>query len=235
MSFGLGSRTMWCEFGRYLGEGSTAHVVEGRIGSLNVAVKCIRRNSKVHTDGYYLSEIESLKRIGGSHPNVVRLQLVYEDTTNVYVCMNDVRGYHPEPGADRGVAAGLVHCLQHLRESGVVHRDIAARNILVEPSGNPVLIDFGFACPAGVVADPFPPLENLPPELQEFTGRPAHAAEDIFALGVLIRDLYPADEAALSLADAMAVCPMHKSPCTRVHRDPSVSGTSEVCFLLRPV
>ncbi len=40
-----------------------------------------------------------------------------------------------------GVAAGLLH----IHEVGLVHRDIALRNVLLRPDGHPLIADMGLA------------------------------------------------------------------------------------------
>jgi serine/threonine protein kinase len=43
------------------------------------------------------------------------------------------------------VVCGLFDGLAHLHRHGVLHRDLAPRNILFDPQGRPVLCDFGLS------------------------------------------------------------------------------------------
>lgn len=53
----------------------------------------------------------------------------------------------------------MVHILMEVAESlaglharGIIHADLKPENIIVEPSGRPTIVDFGFSCPAGSLA-----------------------------------------------------------------------------------
>ncbi len=84
-------------------------------------------------------------------------------------------------------AAGFAH--QQL----VVHRDIKPGNILVTPSGQAKLVDFGLARPIEEAGgrDENPTLYLTPqyssPEV--LRGRPAAVADDVYSLGVLLYEL----------------------------------------------
>ena len=89
-----------------------------------------------------------------SHPNVVRI-LKPREKTGVYLAMEYVEGRSlrammdgktPLP-RDRAldVAAQVLDALAYLHDQGVVHRDIKPENILVTPSGQVKILDFGIA------------------------------------------------------------------------------------------
>jgi serine/threonine protein kinase len=48
-------------------------------------------------------------------------------------------------GRVTAVVCGLFDGLAHLHRHGVLHRDLAPRNILFDPQGRPVLCDFGLS------------------------------------------------------------------------------------------
>eukprot|EP00188_Purpureofilum_apyrenoidigerum_P004681 Plantae.Rhodophyta-Purpureofilum_apyrenoidigerum.ctg54702.p1 GENE.Plantae.Rhodophyta-Purpureofilum_apyrenoidigerum.ctg54702~~Plantae.Rhodophyta-Purpureofilum_apyrenoidigerum.ctg54702.p1 ORF type:complete len:248 (+),score=22.57 Plantae.Rhodophyta-Purpureofilum_apyrenoidigerum.ctg54702:84-827(+) len=193
----------FCTFGRLLGEGSTASVVRGNMGGMEIAVKCTPRRTLLGEGRFVESETSCLKSCAGDHPNVVKLLLVAEDADMVYIGMNLVEGRTPERGVDRGVVAGVIHALEHLRKCHVVHRDVVSHNILVSEAGHPTLVDFGFASHAGRITDPTPPLRSLPPELMYRTDVVAHPAEDLFHLGRLILELHPDDHDAINLGEQL--------------------------------
>ncbi len=87
------------------------------------------------------------------HPHLVRVTDFFEEGDNVYLVMNFVAG---ESLADliRRVgavpeeqvltwAASLLDALAYCHSQGVIHRDIKPQNVIIQPNGQPVLVDFG--------------------------------------------------------------------------------------------
>lgn len=102
-------------------------------------------------------------------------------------------------GPDFGVLAGrsaeeilgpvglLVDALAYVHAKGMVHRDLKASNVLFDGNGAPYLSDFGVSCAAGEVGEGGSLISQSP---QSLDGQPAAAADDIFALGSLIFELF---------------------------------------------
>ncbi|MCC9603399.1 protein kinase [Stieleria sp. JC731] len=89
----------------------------------------------------------------------------------------------------RSVASTLADAHQ----SGILHHDIKAANILISENGEPHLTDFGLARIAGshVVEGPSVPIGTpgyIAPELRDGGGRPGVASE-IYSLGIVLRHL----------------------------------------------
>jgi hypothetical protein len=87
------------------------------------------------------------------HPNVVRVQAIGENEGHPYLVMEYVEGRTvaerlreegrvPLPEAV-AIASQVCYGLSHIHARGYVHRDIKSQNILVEPGGRAVLLDFG--------------------------------------------------------------------------------------------
>jgi tetratricopeptide (TPR) repeat protein len=96
----------------------------------------------------------------------------------------------------------IADALRYAHAKGVVHRDIKAANILVDGGGAPYLIDFGVAAiPAGDGSAGGGTSIGASP--QQLAGEAPRAADDIYALGVLMHELLtglpPASGAPLSL------------------------------------
>ena len=85
-----------------------------------------------------------------------------------------------------GPAGMLVDALAYVHAKGVVHRDIKASNVLFDGNGAPYLSDFGVSCAAGEIGAGGSLIAQSP---QSLDGKPASAADDIFALGSLLFEL----------------------------------------------
>jgi serine/threonine protein kinase/tetratricopeptide (TPR) repeat protein len=90
----------------------------------------------------------------------------------------------------RRIAAAVGHAHGHL----VVHRDIKSSNVLIQPDGEPKLLDFGIAKSLSGqdrqqtrTAERFFTPANAAPE--QFRGEPVGVGCDIYALGVLAYEL----------------------------------------------
>ena len=143
-----------------------------------------------------------------NHPNILTIYDVGEADGHVYIAMEYVPG-RPLSGVigDTGVraaealrlgqqiAAGLAHA--HAR--GIVHRDVKPSNVLVTPSGDCKVLDFGIAtrqaseltatqsmnltAPGALVGTP----TAMAPEL--WRGAPADTRSDVWAFGALLQTL----------------------------------------------
>jgi serine/threonine protein kinase len=98
-----------------------------------------------------------------------------------------IRGGALSPGDVLRLAAGLAEALSHIHDSGMMHRDLTPRNIILTDNG-PKVIDFGIARAAdeassssGLIGTP----HYMAPErlgMPGAVGRPS----DIFSLGVVL-------------------------------------------------
>jgi hypothetical protein len=88
----------------------------------------------------------------------------------------------------------LCSTLSVLHASGVIHRDLSPRNVMVRPDGTPVLVDFGFALASGASpaarerlqreAAPAGTLLYMAPE--QILGEPSDARADLYSLGCIL-------------------------------------------------
>jgi serine/threonine protein kinase len=106
-----------------------------------------------------------------NHPNVVRLYDLLIEPDETCLIMEAIDGTDaaeylasavaPDTSDTRFVATALrllrqlTEALLTLHVTGIVHRDVKPRNVLVEPNGRLVLLDAGFAWPP---EEPFAPL-----------------------------------------------------------------------------
>lgn len=115
--------------------------------------------------------------------------------------------WYQRPDEVLGVVAGIAAGLRDLHGLGLVHRDVKPHNIIVEPDGRAVLLDYGLASrergvdvfvtssPEALVGT----WSYLAPEC--IRGGPANAASDAFATGVTLTEVFAGERPIRSPID----------------------------------
>src|SRR6185503_11062593 len=203
-----------------VGQGATAVVYRARDRQLNrtVAVKVLRDMPGMNEVVRERFRREGQAAAGLAHPNVVTVYDAGEEGGVSYLIMELVEGRPldqliKEPKADllpllekaaRGVAAA--------HERGIVHRDLKPANILVTPSGEPKVGDFGLAhivetrtelTRTGTALGT--PLYMAPEQVEARSGD-ISPRTDVYALGAILYELLTGQppHVAPSLADLYA-------------------------------
>jgi serine/threonine protein kinase len=163
----------------------------------------VRARSRKHTGELrsfvqsFIDEARSLAKL--VHPNIVGVHQVFEDNDTAYMAIDFINGKDLNDilnSTDRAFTPGqivvllkkMLSAVDFIHQSGILHRDISPDNILIDQSGNPILIDFGAASEQvvratrvltgrRVVKDGYSP--------QEFylTGAEQAPSSDLYALG----------------------------------------------------
>lgn len=197
--------------GRYeilseLGAGGMAVVYKARDRQLGefIALKTVKAEmagDKLLLDAMK-SEIRLARKI--THRNVLRTYDFGEIDNVPFISMEYVRGmtlrYLLQNRERLPVAAGLrimrqvCTALQVAHEQSVLHRDIKPENVMLEPSGNAKLMDFGIASPIKrgdgqqrekiMVGTP----RYASPE--QLLGQPVDERADIYACGVMMYQMF---------------------------------------------
>ncbi|MGL4238841.1 serine/threonine-protein kinase [Tabrizicola sp.] len=120
----------------------------------------VRARSRKHQTEYrsfvenFVNEAKSLARL--VHPNIVGVHQVFEDNDTAYMAIDyiDGRDLHDvlastdqpfTPAETVVLLKKMLGAVEFIHQVGILHRDISPDNILIDKSGNPILIDFGAA------------------------------------------------------------------------------------------
>lgn len=99
---------------------------------------------------------EALRMAKLKHPNIVGVHQVFEDNCTAYMALDFVQGRDLleiieqeremlTPAEIKRILLQLLDAVDYMHARDVLHRDISPDNILLDTSGNPILIDFGAA------------------------------------------------------------------------------------------
>ncbi|MDX2115479.1 MAG: protein kinase [Planctomycetota bacterium] len=132
--------------------------------------------------------------------------------------------------------AKVADAVQHAHQRGVIHRDLKPANILVDPTGQPKVLDFGVAratwadAPLATMQTSMGQLIGTLPYMspEQVLGDPAEVdtRSDVYALGVILFELLtgklPLDLSRRALPDAVAAIrsedPLRLSSVSRIYR-----------------
>jgi serine/threonine protein kinase len=163
----------------------------------------VRARSRKHQGDFrtfvesFVAEAKSLARL--VHPNIVGVHQVFEDNDTAYMAIDyiDGRDLHDILGTtDRAFSPAqvvfmlkrMLSAVEFIHQAGILHRDISPDNIMVDKSGNPILIDFGAASEQVVRATRVLTgrrviKEGYSPQEFYLTGAEQSPASDLYSLG----------------------------------------------------
>ncbi|MEL6349323.1 MAG: protein kinase, partial [Myxococcota bacterium] len=176
------------------GGGGDVYLAHDQLDGVDVAVKLYRPTS-AQGRKRIIRELRALQLV--DHPNIVRIIAHGEHDGQFYCAMTLIEG-SPFPGHPGAVSwdmlaettRRLLHALGSVHDAGLVHRDIKPDNVLVDASGQPIILDFGLARGAqiGTTVTKTGALlgtpHYLPPE--QVWGHTPTPASDLYALGVML-------------------------------------------------
>jgi serine/threonine-protein kinase len=198
-----GSKFVWDELerGDLLGEGAFGRVfaATSRADGIRVAVKEIALGAQADLRERLEREARLCEAV--AHPNVVKVHALHFEGDRAFQVMELVEGGRslsdrlaegPLPVAEvQGIAEGMVQGLHALHQAGVVHRDIKPANVMLSPTGQVKITDFGLArrlAPGETLTQEHMGLGTMAytsPE-QAADARRAVAASDLYSLGATL-------------------------------------------------
>lgn len=190
---------------RTLGKGGMGTVYLARDGRLDrlVAIKVLQLSEFAADDrrARFMREARTAASI--RHANVATIYEVGEDSDVPFIVMEychgetlaqRIRRRSLEPAEFLQIARQIAAGVEAAHDNGIIHRDLKAANIIIEPSGQAKILDFGLAKPIhtafsqtnaidSTVGQMFGTIHYLSPE--QARGLPADERSDLFALGVV--------------------------------------------------
>lgn len=198
------------KFGRYeileeIGKGSMGVVYRAHDPQIDriIALKVLRHDRMISEDFVqrFLKEAKAIGRL--SHPAIVTVYDVGEDKGTVYLAMEFLEGtsldriiHEKKLSLEEIVNVGVqaAEALDYAHQHGVVHRDIKPANIILTPTGQLKITDFGIAR----IEDPSATRQT---QAGEILGTPSYMApeqvmsksvdgrSDLYSLGVILYEL----------------------------------------------
>lgn len=199
-SVGVGSYALLRELGR--GGAGAVFLARDKRLERNVALKIYHPSARVDRNARLRAEARVAAECAA--PEVVRIHDLHEEVGALvmeYASEGTLRGRvgRPEvtPEVARAWLVDLACALAATHAKGWVHRDVKPGNVLLRADGRAVLSDYGLARRVGT---PLPAREGtaayLPPEAASACAADPRA--DVYAFGVVVRELVDARDPALA-------------------------------------
>jgi len=205
---------------RQLGRGGMGEVYEAEDTKLHrsVALKVLPAAVAAEPERRERFEREARAAAALSHPNIVTIHSVEEAQGVAFITMELVEGATLDSmiragglPVERlvGIGAAIAEAIGAAQQRGITHRDLKPANVMITPSGQVKVLDFGLAKLRDVETDAAEGATRLAttgltgegrivgtvaymsPEQAE--GRPVDSRSDIFSLGVILHQMATGD------------------------------------------
>ena len=162
------------------------------------------------------------------HPNIVGVHQVFEDNNTAYMALDFVRGRdlldileeereRLTPDVLRDILIRVLEAVEYIHDRGILHRDISPDNILLDQSGEPILIDFGAAREEAtrksrVLSHQHTVKDGYSPQEFYVSGSAQTLSSDLYALGATFYHLITGEAPPVSQARLAAVAANQADP-----------------------
>ncbi len=172
------------------------------------------------------------------HANIVPVYEFHRLSGTCFITMAYVEGTDISSLRGRSIAdvltplVAVADALAVAHGQGIVHRDLKTSNVLLDKTGAPRLLDFGIAGLVGLTAERDDEAQIRGGGSQGFAspqqlaGYPPATTDDIYAFGVLARDLLSGQRLPAEL-DALLTAMMNRDPEHRPQSMPDVKTALE--------
>jgi eukaryotic-like serine/threonine-protein kinase len=211
--------------GRYkilemIGGGGMANVylAHDMILDRDVAVKMLRLDFANDEEFIRRFHREAQSATSLAHPNIVSIYDVGEEDDMYYIVLEYVEGQTLKQYIQQnsplkvetalGIMGQLTSAISHAHQNHIIHRDIKPQNILIDPTGNVKVTDFGIAMALSATSitqtnSVLGSVHYLSPE--QARGGMANRKSDIYSLGIVMFELLTgrlpfSGESAVSIA-----------------------------------
>jgi len=162
------------------------------------------------------------------HPNIVGIHQVFEDNHTAYMALDYVRGQDLldviedpaivlSPDQVKDILLKVLDAIGFIHDRDILHRDISPDNILLDRSGNPVLIDFGAAREEAtraskVLSALLTVKDGYSPQEFYVAGSQQYLASDLYSLGATFYHVIVGEAPPHSQMRLAAIASGHPDP-----------------------
>ncbi len=207
----------------------------------NVAIKLLKESGTEEDAEKIRLEAQILARL--VHDKIVRLYDFGESEGTYFLVMEEVNGpsfsnrWRDLLLADRLRICGQVaEALDYAHLQGVIHRDVKPGNVLLTPSDEAKLSDFGLSLVTGDRADQSGTIRGTPLYMspEQAQGKPLDHRTDLYSVGVMLYECATGD--VPFVGQAMSVLGQHinAAPAAPRFKNPEIWSTLEHLDPLAP-